>query len=314
MSETIATLVNLLTLTFVVTSMFTFGLRLTLRQIIEPLRNWRLVGVALLLNFVIVPLLAFLLARVFSLEQNLTIGLLLMSSAAGAAMIPKLAEIAHGNLRVGVSLVALLVIGSLIFMPLALPLMLPGVTVNVGSIASTLGLQVLLPLGLGILLDSLYEEASQLLVPVLAPIANISLALMLVLMLGQNISGVISLIGTGAIISIVLLLALAMAAGYLLGGPDEPTRRVISLSTAQRNLAAAFAVAAANFADRPNVLLFLAAAGLLAMIVVFPVAAQMGQRSRDQAAARGEVVQVRGAPVPVTGSEGDDEGEPSIRR
>jgi hypothetical protein len=45
-------------LLFVVTSMLAMGLSLTIPQIIQPLKNVRLVILALLANFVLVPLLA----------------------------------------------------------------------------------------------------------------------------------------------------------------------------------------------------------------------------------------------------------------
>jgi predicted Na+-dependent transporter len=46
-------------LTFVVASMLGTGLSLTVAQILQPLKNARLVFLALLANFVLVPLLAF---------------------------------------------------------------------------------------------------------------------------------------------------------------------------------------------------------------------------------------------------------------
>ena len=49
---------------FVVSSMLAMGSGLTIRQIIEPLRNPRLVLLALLANFVLMPLGALALAKV----------------------------------------------------------------------------------------------------------------------------------------------------------------------------------------------------------------------------------------------------------
>ena len=71
-------------LTFVVTSMLAMGLSLTIAQIIQPLKNARLVILALLANFVLVPLLAYLILLVIPLEQSLKAGLSVLSTAAGA--------------------------------------------------------------------------------------------------------------------------------------------------------------------------------------------------------------------------------------
>ena len=53
-------------LSFVVSSMLAMGAGLTIPQIAEPLRNARLVGLALLANFVVMPLGALALARVLA--------------------------------------------------------------------------------------------------------------------------------------------------------------------------------------------------------------------------------------------------------
>jgi BASS family bile acid:Na+ symporter len=117
-----------------------------------------------------------------------------------------------------------------------------------------------------------------------APISNISLVLLLVLMLGTNISEVLGLLGSGAILAMLLMVVVAVVAGYFLGGPGTDTKRVLALGTGQRNLAATFVVATGNFAAQPEVLIFLTAAGLVGMLILFPIAAEFGKRSRGGAA------------------------------
>jgi BASS family bile acid:Na+ symporter len=292
MSELISTLTNLFTLSFVVTSMFSFGLRLTLAEIIEPLRDIRLLLTTLAVNFVIVPLTALLLANLLGLEQDLRLGLILISMAAGAALVPKLAEIAKANIPFAVASTALLVVATVIFLPLVLPLVLPGVRLDTMSIVRPLAIQILLPLALGLIVDYISRDEADVLLPVLGQIANVSLTLLLVLTLGGNLGNVIGLLGTGSILAVILLLVVAMVAGYLLGGPDTPTRRTLAMASGQRNMAAAFVVATGSFADRPGVVVLLAAAGLIGMIVVMPIAGWFGKRPAKEA-----------TPAPVAGSE-----------
>jgi predicted Na+-dependent transporter len=101
-------------------------------------------------------------------------------------------------------------------------------------------------------------------------------------MLGGNVGNVIGLIGTGSILAAILLFAVAMVAGYFLGGPDIGTRRTLAMAAGQRNLAAAFVVAAGTFPDRPATLVFLAAAGLIAMIMMMPIAGWFGKRVANE--------------------------------
>ena len=81
--STIAALSGLL---FVVTSMLGMGLSLTTAQILQPLKNVRLVILALLANFVLVPLLAFGITRLIPMDQSLQIGLIVLSTVAGRAL------------------------------------------------------------------------------------------------------------------------------------------------------------------------------------------------------------------------------------
>ena len=284
MSELISTLANLFTTAFVVTSMFSFGLRLTLSEIIAPLRDIRLLLGTLAANFMIVPLVAVLLANLFGLEEHLRIGLILISIVAGAPLVPKLAQIAKANIPFAVASTALLVVATVIYLPLVFPLVLPGVRLDTMNIIRPLGIQIVLPLVLGLIVDYISKDEADVLLPVLGQIANVSLTLMLVLMLGGNVGNVIGLIGTGSIFAAILLFAVAMIAGYFLGGADTGTRRTLSMATGQRNLAAAFVVATGSFADRPSIVVFLAAAGLIAMIMMMPIAGWFGKRAVKEGA------------------------------
>jgi BASS family bile acid:Na+ symporter len=283
-SEVLSTLQSLFTFAFVVSSMLVMGMTLTVGQIVEPLRNARLVILALVAAFVIVPATALLLRAVIPMDEELQIGLLLMASAHGAPFLPKMAQLAKANLAFSVGLMTLLIVATVVYLPIVLPLMLPGVEVDAGQIALSLFGQMLVPLGIGLLVRARWEEAAGEAAKPLAQISNVSLVLLLVLMLGLNIENVIGLIGSGALIATLILTVVAAGAGYFLGGPGADTRSVTALGVALPNMAASFLVANGSFADRPNVLVFLAGAGLIIMVIVFPLAAEMGKR----AASRGE--------------------------
>ena len=284
MSEIVGSLTSAFTLAFVVTSMFGLGLGLTVRQIAEPLGNVRLVLLALVANFVIVPGVAYALTRLLPLalpfNQDLQIGLVLFSAVAGAPLTIKLAQIARGNVVFAVSLVVLQVVVTVVYLPLFLPLVIPGIRVDAVAIATPLVLQILVPLALGLVMNARYDDEAEMTRPIMSEIANISLALMLVLNLG-NIGSVLGLFGTGTLTGVVLLLAAGVGSGYLLPGIDVATRRVLALGTAQRNFAAAFVIAGGNFADRPAVFLTVLAASLISIIVLMLVAGEFGRRAKS---------------------------------
>ena len=145
---------------FVLSSMLAMGLGLTIAEIIAPLRNIRLVAMSLLANFVLMPLAALGLAKMLRLDEPLGVGLLLLGTAAGAPFLPKLAQIAKGNLAFAVGLMVLLMVITVGYLPLVLPVLLPGVSVNPAKIARSLFLLMLLPLAVALVVKAKLPAAA----------------------------------------------------------------------------------------------------------------------------------------------------------
>src|SRR5262245_8817249 len=154
--------------------MLTVGLSLRLRDILAPLRRVRLMLLALVANFALAPLLAYWLAGVFSLAPAHAAGLLLLGGAAGAPFLPKLAELARGDLAFSVALVFLLTVGTVFFMPLVLPFVLPGLEASPWSIVRPILLQMALPLGIGLVIQGRFARLATQLKPILATVTNLS--------------------------------------------------------------------------------------------------------------------------------------------
>ena len=257
-------------LSFVVSSMLAMGAGLTIPQIAEPLRNARLVVLALLANFVVMPLGALALAKVLWLDEPFGIGLLLLGCAAGAPFLPKLAELAKGNLAFAVGAMVLLMVVTVGYLPIVLPLLLPGVTVNPWEIARSLLLLMLFPLAIGLALKARYGELAARVKPVLDWISNISLILLICLITAANIDKVLQVFGTRAILAGLLFIALGLGTGWLLGGPGADTKRVMALGTGQRNIAAALVVASQSFSDAKVVVMVIVVA-IVGLIVLMPL-------------------------------------------
>ena len=195
---------------FVVSSMLAMGSGLTIRQIIEPLRNARLVLLALLANFVLMPLGALALAKVLWLDNPFGVGLLVLGCAAGAPFLPKLAELAKGNLAFSVGAMVLLMVVTVGYLPVVMPLLLPGVTVDPWNIARSLVLLMLLPLATGLALKARYEELASRVKSMLDWISNISLILLVLLITAANIDKVLQVFGTRGILAGLLFIALGL--------------------------------------------------------------------------------------------------------
>jgi bile acid:Na+ symporter, BASS family len=264
-------------LSFVISSMVAMGAGLTLGQIIEPLRNVRLVVLALLANFVLMPLSAFVLAKALWLDEPLGIGLLLLGCAAGAPFLPKLAKLAKGNLAFAVGTMVLLMVVTVGYLPIVLPLLLPGVTVDPWKIARSLVLLMLLPLAAGLALKTRYENLAARVKPLFDLISNVSLILLVLLITTANIDKVLQVFGTRGILAGLLFIAIGYGTGLLLGGSAADTRRVMALGTAQRNIAAALVVASQSF-DDPKVVVMVIVVAIAGLIILMPLSRGLANR------------------------------------
>ena len=264
-------------LLFIVTSMLAMGMSLTMPMILQPLKNVRLVVLALLANFVLVPLLAYVITVLIPLEQSLKIGLIVLSTAAGAPFLPKLVQGAKGNIALGVGLMVLLMVVTIVYLPIVLPLLLPGVSVNPWDIAKSLIVLMLIPLAIGLLIKSHSPDVATEYQPVMNKVSSVSILVLLVVGLGLNVSNIIDLIGSGGIVALLLFIVGSLLIGLVLGGRDPQVRSVMGLGTAQRNVSAAILVSAQNFSGT-NTLPFVLVAAILLLLILLPAAKRLGAR------------------------------------
>jgi BASS family bile acid:Na+ symporter len=254
-------------LVFVVSSMLGVGLALTVNQILAPLRNLRVVSLALLGNFVLMPLGAFVIARFLRLDEPLGVALLLLGTAAGAPFLPLLARISKGNLAYAVGLMVLLMVVTVAYMPLVLPLLLEGVSVDPLKIARSLVLLMLVPLAIGLLVKARLSGVAASTQPLLNKLSTLSLAVLIVLLLITNAQNVVNLFGTRGILASMLFIVVGCAVGWILGGPGSDMKSVSSLGTAQRNIAASLVVGGQNF-DDPLVVVMVVVVAIVGLLIL----------------------------------------------
>ena len=255
---------------FVVSSMMAMGVGFTVGQIFDALRDVRLVLLALLANFVAMPLGALALYKLLRLDEPLGVGLLLLGAAAGAPFLPKLTELAKGNLPFAVGIMVLLAVGTVGYLPLVLPLLLPGINVDSKKIAGWLFLLTLLPLAGGLALRAWYSEVAARVKPLLDWVCNVSLVPMVLLLAVANIDKILHVFGTRGILAGFLLVALGFGIGWLLGGPGLDTRRALALGTGQRNIGAALVVATESFSD-PSVVIMIIVVAIVGLLTLMPL-------------------------------------------
>ena len=279
MTEIMETLAGLSLLVFVIGSMASMGLSLKIKQIVEPLKNVKLVVLALVANFVLVPIVAYLITLVLPLDESLKIGLILLATAAGAPFLPKLAEVAKGNMAFSVGLMVLLMIVTIVYLPVVLPLLLSGVDVNPWDIAQSLIVMMLLPLAIGLFVNARYEDVAAKVQPTFGQASNIAILVLTVLGLVLNFKSMIGLVGSWGILAGIAFIVVSLVIGYFLGGSDGKVRSVMGLGTAQRNISAALVVAGQNF--DMDVVTYLMVIAVVGLVVLMPLAGELGKRSKE---------------------------------
>src|SRR5215467_13218381 len=202
--EIFAVLSKVFTLMFVVASMLALGFSLTVGQIVSPLRDVRLVLRALVANFVLVPAAAYGIKMIIPIGDSYGTGLLILATAAGAAVLPKLVQLAKGDVAFGAGVMVLLTVVTVAYVPIVLPLLLSGVSVNPLDIAKSL----------------------------------VGLMGLIATMLLLNWRTLFETIGTGALLAALLFIVVSFVFGYM-AGTSATTKPVLALGTAQRNIAAA---------------------------------------------------------------------------
>jgi bile acid:Na+ symporter, BASS family len=280
-SQILRLLVKVSIIGFVVGHLLALGMRLTVEEITAPLRR-RLVVLALMANFVLGPIFAYLSAQLVSLviplEHGYVIGLMIIGGAAGSPMLPKWVKLANGDLGFGVALMVLLMGATIFYLPLVLPRLISGVNVEAWRVAQPLIMMIMLPCAVGLLLKGRYPRIAARLEPPLDRFSSACLIVVIVAVVTLYRESLISAVGEGAIGACMLFVALSMAAGYLLGGPGVGTRRVLALGSGQRNMEAVLLMASTSVAD-PKVMVMAVIAALVTFIMLLGTAVVFKRRA-----------------------------------
>ena len=287
MQDLLRDLLDVAVVVFAVSSMLLVGMTYSVREILGPLRRVRMVALALLANFVLVPAWGLLLTRMIDLDEPFEVGLLLVAAAAGAPFLVKLVVSADGDLAFASSLLVLLLPVTVLYMPLVVPLIAPEADVSTAAIAMPLFLTNLLPILVGMVVLSALPMVAVRVRPVLGPLSTAALVALLAFTLAANWDAFAEVIGEGVILASLLLIAGAFLIGFVLGTPDQH-RDEVGLATAQRNIAAATVVATQALGD-PDVVVTVVVTSTVSMALLFPLTRQLRKWFGQSAlAARGE--------------------------
>src|SRR5512147_1865917 len=235
MNEFLSRALTPVILTYVVSGMLALGLSQTVKQIIEPLKNVRITISAIVASYLILPLIATSIARLFGLDPALRYGLVLMAMAAGAEIGPLLTATSNANVRLSGGILVMSIGITIIYLPLRLGVFLPDVHFDVKHLLLKLFLTIVAPLLLGLFIKSRSEQIAHTAEKYLHINSRVFVILLTVIVILLYYDRIMGLFGTYAILAGLISVVGGFGIGYLLGRPDRGTRLAMGYMHGSRN-------------------------------------------------------------------------------
>ncbi|KAF8089935.1 hypothetical protein N665_0494s0039 [Sinapis alba] len=231
--------------------MLSMGLTLTFEDFRRCLRNPWTVGVGFLAQYMIKPVLGFLIAMTLKLSAPLATGLILVSCCPGGQASNVATYISKGNVALSVLMTTCSTIGAIIMTPL-LTKLLAGqlVPVDAAGLAVSTFQVVLVPTIVGVLANEFFPKFTSKIISVTPLIGVILTTLLCASPIGQ-VSEVLKTQGAQLILPVALLHAAAFAIGYWISkfSFGESTSRTISIECGMQSSALGFLLAQKHFTN-----------------------------------------------------------------
>ena len=229
------TAIRLLTMISLGGLLFTVGLRLTWDEVVASLRRCHL-GWLVPANFVVPPVLALALARLFHIPTDIAIGMLLLAAAPFAPVVPIFTRMAKGDLALAGALTALFPFFSALLTPLVceagLKILVGNGSLNfsVWTVLVVLVSTITLPLTAGVLFSHWLPVAGR---KILKPLEVVSEAAGAVSLAFVTFVEFREILATGwkPLLAMALGSEILLISGYAFSGPAPAVRRVVALES-----------------------------------------------------------------------------------
>ena len=233
-----------------------FGMGLTLRpddfRIVFSRPKDVIIGC--LAQFTVMPLLAWLLARVFALDEALTVGVVLVGCCPGGTASNVITYLAKGDLALSVGMTGFSTLLAPVLTPL-LVLLLAGKTVDVDVVGMLLSILwvVILPIVAGLIVKRLWPRQTTAATAYLPALSSHAICAIVLIVIAANAQ---KLLSSGLVVMLVVMLhnVGGLAIGYVVGtvlGMSAAKRKAVSIEVGMQNSGLASSLATLHFATYP---------------------------------------------------------------
>lgn len=234
--------------------MFGMGLATRLADFKVVFSRPRDIAVGCAAQFTVMPALAWMLARLFGLDEALTVGVVLVGCCPGGTASNVITYLAKGDLALSVGMTGVSTLLAPLLTP-ALTLLLAGRTVDVNACGMFVNILwvVMLPILLGLAVRRFFPAATERAVRFMPTVSSVAIAVIIALVVAANAK---RLWAGGATVFVVVILhnVGGLALGYLIAAAlrlAEPKRRALCIEVGMQNSGLAASLAAVHFAAYP---------------------------------------------------------------
>ena len=230
--------------------MFGMGLTMKLSDFAVVFKRPRDVIIGCLAQFIIMPLLAFGLGKVFGLHQELLVGVVLVGTCPGGTSSNVITYLSKGDTALSVGMTSINTLLAPFLTPLLTYLYLrTSVNVDVRSMFVSIIQVVIVPIGLGLLINKLFGNYTRRISDALPLVSVTAICLIVAAVVSHNSEKILS---TGLVIFAVVILhnLLGYLCGYLIGilfKMDLPRKKAVAIEIGMQNSGLATSLAGTAF-------------------------------------------------------------------
>ena len=218
--------------------MFTMGLTLKAADFKRILQDPRPILVGVLLQFILMPLLAVVLAKMFGLSNQLTAGLVLVGCCAGGTASNAISYLARADLALSISMTVCSTLVGVVATPLLTGFYL-ATTINVDTIVMLVSIIqiVLIPVLAGITLSHFFPELIRPLTPALPALSILIILTIIAIVVALNSDSLLE-VGALTLVAVVLHNLGGMCGGFYLSrlmGFDTRQSHTIAIEVGMQN-------------------------------------------------------------------------------
>ena len=267
----------------IVTLVMSLGMGFTVGQVVAPLRRVWVFVLAVTINVLVVPLVAWGLAKAFPITADQVVGLVLVCVASAGPAGLKAAQLAkRADMALAVSLVIVLQLINIVAAPLWAQAVVTGASVSAAMIIKDLLLLVLVPLVLGLVGHARYTEHAEAWKAGLEKISNIALYIAIAAGLAVNWADIVSLLGSWVLVAASVMILVFMGLGALIGLRNPPVAISGAMVTGMRFQPIGLIIITTQLGGNSAYLAPALVFALLDTVLMFGIGIEIGRRHPQQ--------------------------------